>query len=123
MPDKSYSVVTEMEDVCKNPISSTSFYGRKKYTLPPNPDISDGSDTSDEETEIVTVMETQNTPLDSDHSDLESNREEENDGPIVTLQPSTSQGKRRKAEVTFHWTKDDLPPDDQFLRREMVFVP
>nr|CAH7765407.1 unnamed protein product [Callosobruchus chinensis] len=68
-------------------------------------------------------METQNTPLDSDHSDLESNREEENDGPIVTLQPSTSQGKRRKAEVTFHWTKDDLPPDDQFFETRDGFHP
>nr|CAH7768903.1 unnamed protein product [Callosobruchus chinensis] len=103
-----------MEDVFKNPISSTSFYGRKKYTLPPNPDISDGSDTSDEETEIVRVMETQNTPLDS---------VSENDGPIVTLQPSTSQGKRRKAEVTFHWTKDDLPPDDQFFETRDGFRP
>nr|CAI5824287.1 unnamed protein product [Callosobruchus analis] len=112
-----------MEDVFKDPISSRSFYGRKKYILPPKPDISDGSDTSDEETEIVRVMETHNTPLVSDHSDLESNPEEENDVPIVTLQPSTSQGNRRKAEVTFHWTKDELPPDDQFFETRDGYRP
>lgn len=55
--------MVEMEDIFKE-ISAKCFYGKKKCAVPPDPDISDGSETSDDE-ELVRIVEGGNSSLTS----------------------------------------------------------
>jgi len=51
-----------MDDIFKE-ISAKAFYGKKKFTLPPDPNISDGSDTDEEEGAETTAEDDSNSPF------------------------------------------------------------